>query len=173
MLAMGQGPIVVTSLHVANAIAAIARDGEFRSAKLLREGGPEQVRRSVGTSAWHFQLVRRGMADVVARPGQVHDAFRDSGPQGLSVCGKTGTAQVQARRVAAGADGRQSVTLRGDMVWFTGFAPKDNPQIAFAVVLEYVEGGSGGRTAAPVAAEVVRICQQLGYTRPGRKKTPR
>ena len=173
MLAMGQGPIVVTSLHVANAIATIARNGEFRSAKLVREGGPEQIRRSIAASAWHFELVRRGMAEVVSRPGQVHDVFRDNGPPGLSVCGKTGTAEVPPHRVAASARGRRSVTLHGNMVWFTGFAPKDNPQIAFAVVLEYVKDGSGGRTAAPVAAEVVRICQQLGYTRPGRKETPR
>jgi len=169
-LAIGQGPIVVTPLHVANAIAAIARNGEFRSAKLLREGGPEQIRRSVPASAWHFELVRRGMAEVVSRPGQVNTAFRDNGPQGLSVCGKTGTAEVPSRWVAGGA-GRRSVTLRGNMVWFTGFAPRDDPQIAFAVVLEYVKGGSGGRTAAPVAAKVVRICQQFGYARPGRAMT--
>jgi cell division protein FtsI/penicillin-binding protein 2 len=45
--------------------------------------------------------------------------------------------------------------------WFIGFAPADDPQIAFAVVLEY--GGSGGRAAAAVARPVLSACIEHGY----------
>ena len=45
--------------------------------------------------------------------------------------------------------------------WFIGFAPYDNPQVAFAVMVEY--GGSGGTSAACVANGVVDACIKHGY----------
>ena len=40
-------------------------------------------------------------------------------------------------------------------LWFVGFAPAENPQIAVAVLLEY-DGGSGGANAAPIARDVMK-----------------
>ena len=48
--------------------------------------------------------------------------------------------------------------------WFMGFAPSDNPQIAFAVLLEY--GGSGGTDAGIVARKVLAACRQHRYLVP-------
>ncbi len=45
--------------------------------------------------------------------------------------------------------------------WFIGFAPAENPRIAFAVLLEY--GGSGGLAAAGVAKGVIEACVEHGY----------
>jgi len=45
--------------------------------------------------------------------------------------------------------------------WYIGFAPRENPQIAFAVLVEY--GGSGGITAAAVAHDVLAACVKQGY----------
>ena len=42
--------------------------------------------------------------------------------------------------------------------WFAGFAPADDPQVAFAVLVEH--GGSGGQSAAPIATSVMQ--QYLG-----------
>ena len=42
--------------------------------------------------------------------------------------------------------------------WFAGFAPADDPQVAFAVLVEH--GGSGGASAAPIATSVMQ--QYLG-----------
>lgn len=50
--------------------------------------------------------------------------------------------------------------------WFIGFAPKDKPQIAFAVLLEY--GGSGGTDAGVVAKAVLEACKEHGYLRAGK-----
>jgi cell division protein FtsI/penicillin-binding protein 2 len=47
--------------------------------------------------------------------------------------------------------------------WFIGFAPADNPKIAFAVVVE--NGGEGSRTAAPIAAKIVERAAQAGFFR--------
>ena len=69
---------------------------------------------------------------------------------GVAVAGKTGTAQN-------GAD--QPYTL-----WFTGFAPADDPQVAVAVVIENGGGlgqsGYGNAVAAPIAKRVMEAVLQ-------------
>ena len=45
--------------------------------------------------------------------------------------------------------------------WFMGYAPAENPQIAFAVMVEY--GGSGGGAAGSVASEIVKLCIEHKY----------
>jgi peptidoglycan glycosyltransferase len=64
---------------------------------------------------------------------------------GVSVAGKTGTAEN-------GED--DPYTL-----WFTGFAPADNPRVAVAVVVEDGGGlgqsGTGNELAAPIAKRVL------------------
>jgi cell division protein FtsI/penicillin-binding protein 2 len=42
--------------------------------------------------------------------------------------------------------------------WFTGFAPKDNPEIVVTILVEY--GGMGGTTAAPLAREVFHLYRE-------------
>jgi peptidoglycan glycosyltransferase len=64
---------------------------------------------------------------------------------GVSVAGKTGTAE--------NGDG-EPYTL-----WFTGFAPSDNPEVVVAVVIENGGGlgqsGSGNAIAAPIARKII------------------
>ncbi|TAL41124.1 MAG: penicillin-binding protein 2, partial [Salinibacterium sp.] len=64
---------------------------------------------------------------------------------GVKVAGKTGTAQ--------NGDGAPFT------LWFTGFAPADNPQVAVAVVVENGGGlgqaGTGNTVAAPIAKKVL------------------
>jgi len=171
MLAIGQGRVGVTPLHVANAMAAIARNGEFLSPMLVIEGGPEQKRRTVPGSAAAFAAARRGM-DKVANDRKSMTAYKYfHGPGvkelGFEVCGKTGTAETSPRLIDTDIprDGRPDVRLDGHMVWFVGFAPKDNPKVAFAIMLEYVPkaDGGGGKNCAPIAREVLRICRELGH----------
>ena len=44
---------------------------------------------------------------------------------------------------------------------YIGFAPADNPQVAFAVMVEY--GGSGGYAAGAVAKKALEACVDHGY----------
>lgn len=62
---------------------------------------------------------------------------------GTNAAGKTGTADYQI-------NGKDGVPHS----WFIGFAPADNPQIAFAVIIE--GGGAGGGKAAQAAGSITK-----------------
>ncbi len=167
-LAIGQGQVLVTPMHVANAMAAIARGGEFRSPLLVRELAVGQVRRRLGATAEQVALVAEGMYDVVNSPSG-GTAYRHYEPQldpQTRVAGKTGTAQTAPQRVDSNGDGRidqtDKIVREGDTAWFAGFAPYREPRIAFAVVVEYARAG-GGYICGPVARQVVRVCRGFGY----------
>jgi len=49
--------------------------------------------------------------------------------------------------------------------WYMGFAPVENPKIAFCVLIEY-SGASGGAAAGPVAGKIIEACVKAGYLRP-------
>ena len=65
---------------------------------------------------------------------------------GLAVCGKTGTAETGQGR---------------DHAWFTCFAPMETPRLVVTVLVEH--GGFGARAALPIARELLRKAQELGY----------
>jgi len=91
---------------------------------------------------------RRGLYAAVNVKGGTAFASRD---KDIVVAGKTGTAQVGKLY--------RNVTESGyntdyDHAWFAGYAPAEDPQIAFVVLVEH--GGHGGRASAPVAMEIIR-----------------
>jgi len=69
--------------------------------------------------------------------------------EGITMSGKTGTAQVR-RLISRGGGG----DWKGrDHSWFVCFAPSDAPRYAMAVVVEH--GGFGASAAAPIAKDVM------------------
>lgn len=54
--------------------------------------------------------------------------------------------------------------------WFIGWAPANDPQIAFAVFVEY--GGSGGTSAGSVVPKLIDACVRHGYLTPTREPDP-
>jgi penicillin-binding protein 2 len=166
--AIGQGSFDATPLQVASAMAAIAH-GEYVSPKIVLNGGPPQVHRPLGLATGQLQAIQRGMWEVVNQPGGTgYTVFRDGATERLDVvvCGKTGTADVAKSRIDSNADGKitdEDVGVRGgNMAWFAGYAPYINPQIAFAVVVEYVPE-HGSTAAGPIANKLVGLCKQHGY----------
>jgi len=146
VMAIGQGPILTSPLHVANATATIARDGVYLSPVLVTDRADQQQRRELNLPDGAVRLVRRGMYRVVNDPAS-QTAYKHATRSGPVICGKTGTAQT----------GRAG----GNMAWFTGFAPAANPRIALAIILEYA--GGGGPNCVPLAEQAVAACEQLGY----------
>jgi penicillin-binding protein 2 len=107
------------------------------------------VRRKLPVSPQTLAIIRAGLKGVVNEPHGTAYAARSSR---VLVAGKTGTAQTEFV-LPRGRDGSPGKRQKADHAWFAGFAPADDPQIAFAVVIEH--GGFGGQAAAPVAVKVV------------------
>ena len=153
-VSIGQGPLGATPLQMARMAAALANGGRHVTPHLRWRGsGAEadlaaQVRAEAGFSASTMMALRRAMSGVVSYGTGVRAAL-----PGIAVAAKTGTAQYSSR--SAGIDADLLPYAIRDHAWFVGFAPADNPRIAFAVFIEH--GGHGGTTAAPVARAVLEV----------------
>ncbi len=159
--AIGQGNTRLTVLQLAMAYAAIANDGTLYVPQVvqnvkapdgsLSETFQPKVRREVGVASQHLDLLRRALVDVVQ--DERGTAFRSRNENGVRVAGKTGTAQVVSRK-GRSEESSSAWYLDRSHGWFAGFAPADDPQVAFAVLVEH--GGSGGASAAPIATSVMQ-----------------
>jgi len=159
--AIGQGNTRVTVLQLALAYAAIANGGTLYVPQVVQNiRAPDgslsdtfqpRVRRQVGVAPEHLDLLRRSLVDVVSTEDGT--AFRSRNEDGVPVAGKTGTAQVVSRKSRT-EESSSAWYLDRSHGWFAGFAPADDPQVAFAVLVEH--GGSGGASAAPIATYVMQ-----------------
>jgi peptidoglycan glycosyltransferase len=147
--AFGQFDVRVSPLQMAMVSATIANAGiEMKpylvdqiftsNLTVLEEGKPTELGRSITTST----AERLKIMMIAAVSSGVSSNARIPG---IKVAGKTGTAENGV----------------GDpyTLWFTGFAPADNPQVAVAVVIEDGGGkgqsGRGNTLAAPIAKAVM------------------
>src|SRR5690606_35620926 len=157
---IGQGYNLVTPLQLAVSYAAIANGGRVMRPRLVLEviepgdtvvpQPPQEIRR-VPVSEENLALVRKGLHAVVDAPG---GTGRRAQVPGLSVAGKTGTAQVVRLQKTAGKTGLAIPRPYRDHAWFASFAPVEAPEIVVAVLDEH--GGGGGANAAPIAQKVLQ-----------------
>jgi penicillin-binding protein 2 len=148
--AIGQGYLFVSPLQLAVMTARIA-SGMMVEPRLLADA-PRTAFAPLGIAPDGLEIVRLGMSDVVNAGGGTARGAR-LGIDGVTLAGKTGTAQV--RRITA-AERRRGVRRNESLPWhlrdhglFVGFAPVESPRYAVAVVVEH--GSSGARAAAPLA----------------------
>lgn len=141
-LAIGQGEINTTPLQMANIMATIANRGYYIKPHLIKAIGEKKLikkeyvaKNYVGIDANHFEPVIDGMQEAVNSPWGT--AILSRLPN-IIMCGKTGTVQNPHGK-------NHSV--------FIGFAPRDNPKIAIAVIVE--NAGFGSTYAAPIASYMV------------------
>ncbi len=159
--AIGQGNTRVTVLQLALAYAAIANGGSLYAPQVvqnvrapdgsLSETFQPRIRREVGVAPQHLDLMRRALIDVVQ--DESGTAYKARNKDGVAVAGKTGTAQVVSRK-GRSEESSSAWYLDRSHGWFAGFAPAEDPQVAFAVLVEH--GGSGGASAAPIATSVMQ-----------------
>ena len=146
-VAIGQGAIAATPVQLGYMIGGIIMGGRFHQPHLLLsdQAAPE-VDFPISDST--VDTVTQGMYGVVNEPGGTAYASKLSG---IEFAGKTGSAQVISNQGLARA-GKQA-DLK-DNAWFVGFAPRQNPEIVVAVL---VQGGEhGASAAAPIARDVVK-----------------
>jgi peptidoglycan glycosyltransferase len=144
----GQGQVRATPLQMAMVSAGIANDGVVMNPRMIdrviepnlsvaEEGSSSEFGRALESNT-AAQMVTMMTANV--QDGAASNARID----GVQVAGKTGTAENDARPYT---------------LWFTGFAPADDPKVAVAVVVENGGGqgqnGSGNEIAAPIAKKVM------------------
>jgi peptidoglycan glycosyltransferase len=148
--AIGQKDVQATPLQMALVAAGVANGGDVMKPYLIQEvqapdlstldtTRPELYSHAVSASvAGQLKaMMQRVVTGGTGRAAQI---------PGVAVAGKTGTAQ--------GSAGQRP------NVWFIGFAPADDPQVAVAVFLDrrsgYGSDATGGRLAAPIAQAVMR-----------------
>ncbi|MEL7564710.1 MAG: penicillin-binding protein 2 [Dehalobacterium sp.] len=151
-MSMGQGYNNYTPIQLANYIATIANDGTRMKPylvdqiispdhKVLKQFEPT-VLNKVNASPEVFTEVQKAMRAVAAPGGTAYSIFRDF-PASVQVAAKTGTAQT-------GLHGDDKAEDYHGL--FVAFAPYDDPEIAFAGIVEY--GYHGGSSAGYVAKAV-------------------
>ena len=153
-VAIGQGPLQVTPLQIAVQTALIANRGKKVRPSLLLEKARELSFPSVDIKAEHFEKVILGMWMAVNEKGGTAIAARISG---FDVCGKTGSTQVISKETAA----KLAETKKNEIKthsWFSGFAPRNNPEIVVTVIVEH--GGGGAITATPIAREIFKLYRE-------------
>lgn len=147
---MGQGQVVATPMQMANAMCIIANHGYYYlphfvdkidndDTDLLKKYREKHTVARVSDSS--YMPVIYGMQDVVERGTGVSAKI-----EGEIVCGKTGTAENNA--IVNG----KLTKLKNHSV-FVAFAPRDNPKIAIAVIVE--NAGFGSTYAAPIASLIM------------------
>ncbi len=135
-IAIGQGEVLSTPLQIANMGAMIANRGYYYTPHVVKERKDEALeskyttRHESGIDQAYFELMVAGMADAVS-----YGTARGTNlSPHVEVCGKTGTSQNPHGE---------------DHSLFVGFAPRDNPRVAIAVVVE--NGRFGATNAVPIA----------------------
>lgn len=136
-LGIGQGEILLTPVQLANMCATIANRGYYYIPHTLKRWGNGMKTDSKYTQKHqttvepkYFEFVIDGM-ELVTRPGGT--AFGTGIPD-IEICSKTGTAQ--------NPHGNHHSL-------YIAFAPRVNPKIAIAVIVE--NAGYGADWAAPIA----------------------
>jgi penicillin-binding protein 2 len=161
---IGQGFVLSTPLQLATMTARMANGGRAVVPHLARDvvvRGQLASRAAVepaplGIKPQNLRAVLDAMAMTVNDPRGTAYASRLTLP-GMSMGGKTGTAQVRRITQRERDDG---IRKNEDLPWrfrdhalFVGYAPVETPKYAIAVVVEH--GGGGSSVAAPIARDIM------------------
>jgi penicillin-binding protein 2 len=144
---IGQGDVLTTPLQMAYFAMTIANDGNTFTPRLKRglqdpltgaeELDPPDSAKVAPIRPETYALVKHGMYQVVHGS---HATGRAAAVPGITAAGKTGTAENPHGETHA---------------WFIGYAPFEDPQIAWCVFVE--NGGGGGAVAAPIARGIISL----------------
>ena len=145
-VAIGQGSVEVTPIQLARMVAAVASGGTLLQPHLLKNLAPLKV--------GHFPLspdtveqVTDGMYGVI-NEGGTGAALK---LQNVDFSGKSGSAQVISNELRGRVGGEKQYL---DNAWFVGYAPRRNPEIVVAALVQ--EGQHGASAAGPIVRDIVK-----------------
>jgi penicillin-binding protein 2 len=145
-VAIGQGSVMVTPIQIAYMIGGVASGGEFLQPHLLKDVQP--AKKQIDLEENTIEQVTEGMYGVVNEPGGTGNAIK---LQGIEFCGKSGTAQTMSYSAAS----RMGLGKGKNDGWFVGYAPRRNPEIVVAAVVEDT-AEHGGTASGPVVRDIVK-----------------
>lgn len=157
-LSIGQGQILTTPLQLVRMAAMIAGKKNVIPHLIPHDNNFFD---SLPYAASDLNLIQKGMIAVVN--GAKGTAQLAKNPV-ISIAGKTGSTQVYKITKEERLKGKleeRPYDLK-DHALFVGFAPVDTPKFAIVVIVEH--GESGGRTAAPLARDILIAAQKLTQT---------
>ncbi len=158
--AIGQGYVSVTPTQVAMMMSAVANGGTLLKPAIVREiisySGEKKFKHTsivsgkIPIEIEMLELIKDALVGVVNDP---YGTGRAARIKGMTVAGKTGTAQVVS------LDLQSDQKKHRDHAWFTSYAPAEDPEIAVTVLIEH--GGKGGSVAAPIARKILEVYKTL------------
>ena len=116
---------------------------------MIKEFHPE-LKRKIEISQEVFDAVKEGLYQVANATGGT--AIVSGHSQKVPISGKTGTAQVRAFSDIMRMKCENMPTKDKHHGWFVGYAPRENPEIAVAVIAEH---SCHGTAAAPIVRDVI------------------
>lgn len=145
-VAIGQGAVEATPIQLARMVAGVASGGMLAQPHLLKDD-PNVKTTRFPISENTVQQVTEGMWGVVNEPdGTTAEQVK---LKNIQFCGKTGTAQT----MSYAEQKRLGVHLK-ENGWFVGYAPRVNPEIVVAALVQ--KGVWGSTSAAPIVRDVVK-----------------
>lgn len=144
---IGQGEVLMTPIQLTSMMAAVANRGYYYTPHIVRKIAGQKIpsrfttKHITAIEKKYFNAVIDGLSDVYN-----FGTARGLNVPGIEICGKTGTAENFAR-----VNGKR-VQLTDHSI-FAAFAPKNNPKIAIAVLIE--NSGAGRTIAGPIASLMI------------------
>lgn len=160
-VAIGQGFNLVTPLQLTMMTAAVANGGILYKPGMIEtvhDPDGHVIERFQPVMLDHFEgqdrnfkIIKDGLIEAV---NGRHGTARRAQLKGITVAGKTGTAQVVRLKQYKHLKEEDIPYKYRDHAWFTCFAPAEQPEIAVTVLVEH--GLHGGSAAAPIAKAILK-----------------
>ena len=165
-IGIGQGYITVTPIQLASSISAIATKGKIFKPQLVERLGDQSISPELLFSielnnAEHWKTIEKSMISVIdSWNGTAHNLYKKGG---ISIAGKTGTAQIkslidQDLTVKEEYEGVREIEKNRDHALFVSYGPLPDPNLAVVVIVE--NGESGSSVAAPIAMKIIEQYQK-------------
>ncbi|MFE3871517.1 penicillin-binding protein 2 [Flavobacterium sp. ZS1P70] len=155
--AIGQGEVLMTPIQLANMMATVANEGYYYTPHIIKRIEGHKIDKKFTTK--HVTTIdKRYYKPMISGLFDVYNLGTASSlkVEGIDICGKTGTAENFAK-----INGKRE-QLKDHSI-FVAFAPKDNPKIAIAILVE--NGGFGATIAGPIASLMIEKFLRKKITR--------
>lgn len=158
---IGQGYWIATPIQMVKALVALLNNGRVINPHLLEKSQrgteqqlyqPKDPQPQIGDpKSPYWSLVRHAMFGMANAPNGTGYKYFHTAPYGIAA--KSGTSQVFSLKQNQVYNAKMIPTRLRDHIFYTAFAPFNDPKVAVALILE--NGGSEGVTAAPLMRNIL------------------